>query len=259
MEVLDDPRSGANAVADVIALDASLTVRLLKMVNSAGFAHRRQIDSVKQAVGVVGMTRVRDLALATSVTTFFKDVPPELIHAADFWRHSLATAVGARVIAGVRNAPNPDRFFVAGLLHDIGRLVLYIGAPEHAMAILDRARQERTFLYEAERDLIGFDHGAIGGALMEHWNMPDALIQSIAHHHDPAGTTAFAVEATTVYLADVFAHELGLGRSGEQLVPARSEGALDLLGIQPDTTSVALERIEVQYGEALKLFGLSED
>lgn len=258
MEVIDDPRKGAHDVADVISLDAALTVRLLRLVNSAAFAHRRQIDSVSQAVGVLGTTGLRDLALATSVTTFFKDVPPELIHADDFWRHSLATGVAAKVIAGLRNERNADRFFVAGLLHDIGRLVLYLGAPEEARTILDHALEREISLFEAEHELMGFDHGAIGGALMAHWNMPDALAQSITHHHSPEATKAFAVEASTVHLADIFAHELELGRSGESRIPARQEGAMDRLGIDEAALPEALERIQDLYQETVAAFGLGE-
>ena len=258
MEVIDDPTKGAHDVADVISLDAALTVRLLRLVNSAAFAHRRQIDSVSQAVGVLGTTGLRDLALATSVTTFFKDVPPELIHADDFWRHSLATGVAAKVIAGLRNERNADRFFVAGLLHDIGRLVLYLGAPEEARTILDHALEKEISLFEAERELVGFDHGAIGGALMAHWNMPDALAQSITHHHSPGATKAFAVEASTVHLADIFAHELALGRSGESRVPTRQEGAMDRLGIDEATLPDALVKIEELYQETVAAFGLGE-
>lgn len=257
MEVMNDDRAGASDVADVIAIDASLTVRLLKLVNSAAFAPRRQIDSVAQAVGRLGMTNLRDLALATSVTTFFKNVPPELIHADDFWRHSLATGVGAKAIAEHRGERNSDRFFVAGLLHDLGRLVLYLGAPDEARIILDYAQEREMLLHVAEQEVAGLDHGTIGGTLMEHWNMPDALAQSIAHHHNPAGTTAFAVEATTVHLADVIAHDLELGRSGESLVPPPQEGAFKRLGIDPDTLPALKETIEERYEETVGLFGLS--
>ena len=258
MEVIDDATKGAHDVAEVISLDAALTVRLLRLVNSASFARRRQIDTVSQAVGVLGTSGIRDLALATSVTTFFKDVPPELIHADDFWRHSLATGVAAKVIAGMRNERNADRFFVAGLLHDIGRLVLYVGAPAEARTILDHAIQEEEPIFEIERQLMGFDHGAIGGALMTHWNMPDALAESITHHHSPETTKAFAVEASTVHLADALAHELNLGRSGESLVPQRQEGAMERLGIDPALLDEALKTIEEQYIDTVSAFGLGE-
>lgn len=257
MKVIDDPNTGAQEVADVISLDAALTVRLLRLVNSAAFARRRQIDTVGQAVALIGTTGLRDLALATSVTTFFKDVPAELIHADDFWRHSLATGVAAKVIAGIRKERNADRFFVAGLLHDIGRLVLYVGAPAEARTILDHAIQEQEPIFEIERQLMGFDHGTIGGALMTHWNMPDALAESITHHHSPMVTKAFAVEAATVHLADALAHELQLGRSGESLVPERQEGAMERLGIDPAVLDDALKTLEEQYVDTVAAFGLA--
>lgn len=258
MDIINDPRTGPGHIAEVISQDTALTVRILKLVNSAFFSFGRQIDTVEQAVSLVGTSQVRDLALATSVTTFFINVTPKLIHQGDFWKHSLATGVGARVIATLCPEPNVERFFVAGMLHDVGRLVLYLRAPEEAKAIVQHARAQQMLLYEAERELTGFDHGMIGGALMEHWNMPESLEESIALHHQPNEATRYPLETAIVHLADIFAHELELGSSGERLVPPRSVEACDRLGFDPKLLASVPDEIERQYRDTVRLFGLTD-
>lgn len=258
MAIIDDPRAGADDVAHVISQDVALTVRLLRLVNSAFFSLGRRVDTVSEAVGAVGTTRVRDLALATSVTSFFRNVPPELIHAADFWRHSLACGVGARAIASHCGVRDVEHFFVAGMLHDVGRLVLYIAAPSEARAILDHASLREIPLYEAERDLTGFDHGTVGGALMESWNMPASLTEAVALHHQPDSANLFRVEAAAVHVADIVANGLELGRSGERIIPPRCEEAWSSLSIDDASLSSLTERIQREYREALSAFGLTE-
>ena len=114
-------------------------------------------------------------------------------------------------------------------------------------------------LHEAERELTGFDHGMIGGVLMEHWNMPDSLKESVALHHRPNEATRYPLETAIVHLADIFAHELELGRSGERLVPSRSAEACDRLPFDPELLASVPEEIGRQYRDTVRLFGLSED
>jgi HD-like signal output (HDOD) protein len=256
VEVLEDPRSGAHEVAAVIGQDPALTARLLRLANSPYFAFGRTVDSVHQAVVLIGATHVRDISLATSVTGFFPDVPPDLIHSGDFWRHSLAVGIGARALAEMRRESNIERFFVAGMLHDVGRLVLYMCAPDAARAVLEHAKDHECLLYEAEMDLIGFDHGTVGGALMEKWNMPDSLVECVALHHRPGEARGFPVEAATIHLADLIANALKLGRSGERMVPPRWTDVWETLSLDPSILSDLMTSIRDEYVEVVGVFGL---
>lgn len=255
VEVLEDPRSGPHEVAAVIGQDTSLTARLLRLANSAYFSFERPVDSVHQAVTFIGATHVRDLALATSVTSFFRGVPPDLLHLEDFWRHSLAVGIGARMLAGIRRESNVERFFVGGMLHDVGRLVLYVSAPDTARSILEHAQEGDSLLYEAEMELIGFDHGTIGGALMEQWNMPDSLAECVALHHRPQEAARFPVEAATIHLADLIANALRLGRSGERRVPPRWIGVWDALDLDPAMLPDFMTSVQAEYEEVVGVFG----
>jgi HD-like signal output (HDOD) protein len=258
VEVLDDPRSGPHEVAAVVGQDTSLTARLLRISNSAYFAFDRPVSSVHQAVTLIGSTSVRDLALATTVTSVFRDVPPDLIRLDEFWRHSLAVGIGARLLAGMRKESNLERYFVAGMMHDVGRLILYISAPDTARTVLEHARDRGCLVHESEMELLGLDHGTIGGVLMEKWNMPDALVDCIAFHHRPGEASDFTVDAATIHLADLIANALHLGRSGERTVPPRWIGVWDALALDPAMLSELMTSVGDEYAEVVGAFGLED-
>lgn len=125
MGVMENPRRGLGEVAKVLQEDPGLTTRLLRIVNSSFYSFPRQIETVEQAVRIVGTSQIRELVLATSVVSLFQGIDAQHVNMESFWEHSLATGVAARVMAGYQRQPNVERFFVFGLLHDIGRLILF--------------------------------------------------------------------------------------------------------------------------------------
>lgn len=256
VEVLNHPNSGVHEVAAVVSQDTALTARLLRLANSSYFSFSRPVDSVRQAVRLMGTTPVRDLALATSVTSVFRDLPPDLINLEDFWRHSLAVGMGARMMATDRRETNVDRFFVAGMLHDLGRLVLYMRAPDVARAVLEYAKDRDCHLYDAERELTGIDHGTIGGALMDRWSMPESLVECVWLHHAPDSSVQHPVETATIHLADVLANALSLGCSGERLVPPRHPDVWDALDLDPSSLPHMMDSLREEYSQVVSAFGL---
>lgn len=259
VDVLDDPHVGAHEVAAVVGQDPSLTARLLRLANSAYFGFDRPVDSVHQAVSYIGLIHVRDLALATSVSESFRDVPADLIHLEDFWRHSLAVGICSRMLAGMRRETNVERFFIAGMLHDVGRLVLYVSAPDVARTVLEQARARECLLFQAEMELAGLDHGTIGGALLRKWNMSESLIESVGLHHRPQDARTYPIETATIHLADLIANALRLGRSGERRVPPRWIGVWDILGLDPAELPGLMESTRHEYDAVVGAFGLAAD
>ncbi len=256
MEVINHPRGGAADVAKVVLDDAALTARLLRVVNSAFYAFPRPIETVSQAVTVVGTSQIRDLALATSVVQLFKDVPEDLVDMDGFWRHSLACGVGARVLAGLRREGNVERFFVAGILHDLGKLIIYQRCPEEAAAVMEEAKSEGTMVYLAERNVLGFDHGQVGEALLDQWSMPLSLREALHFHHSPQMATRYPVEAAAVHVADIMANALSLGQSGQAFVPPLSKRAWDTLALDAAYLPSTIEEIDRQFQAAVHLVGL---
>lgn len=249
--VIDHPLSSAADVGRIIAEDPGLTVRLLRLVNSPIYGFPSRIDTVTQALSIVGMTQLRDLAIGTSFMSLFAQVPADLVDMNSFWRHSIACGLAARQLAAHRREANVERFFVAGLLHDIGRPILFTRAPDEAAAALREARHTGQLLYDVEHRILGFHHGAVGAALLDRWRLPRFLIEAAAWHHTPRLAGRFVTDASIVHLADVIANALALGSSGEHLVPGFDAEAWDVVGFSVAGLPNLLRVVEVQFGHAV--------
>lgn len=253
VRVINNPRSSSSHVAAVIGEDAGLTARLLKIVNSAFFSFPRRIETVTHAVTVVGTSQIRDLALATSVMTLFRDVPRDLVDMQRFWQHSLAVGVSARVMAAHRREDNVERFFVAGLLHDLGRLLMFMRAGAECGEALALAESSGMPLNQAERQVFGFTHAQVGAALLDQWNFPGAFREATAYHHQPRRATRYPVETAAVHVADVMANTLRWGNGGEPRTPELDREAWDLLGVDPSVIPLIVSDAERQLEGALEL------
>jgi len=250
---LDDPRSSSTRIADILGQDAALTARLLRLVNSAFYAFAIPVETVSRAVLLVGTEQIHDLALATLVIRVFDGIPGDLIEMASFWKHGVATGVAARVIAAFRRESNVERFFVAGLLHEIGLLVLARREPGACREAVMRCRRDGALLTAVERELIGVDHAAVGGALLAAWQLPPGLQAAVAFHHEPSRAADHATEASVVHLADIVAHAMELGSGGDTRVPPLDGAAWEHVGLSPGVLAAVLEEIDRQMAAATNL------
>ena len=142
-----------------------------------------------------------------------------------FWRHSLAVGVTARLLAMARGEADPERYYVSGLLHDIGRLLLFLREPVTMYEALVKRQARDGMLYEIEQELLGYDHGEAGAALLRSWAIPERLCAPIHYHHHPGAAGAFEMEAAVVHAADVIAGCLDYGSTGQRVVPPLDDGA----------------------------------
>jgi HD-like signal output (HDOD) protein len=254
--VIDHPRSCVADIAQVVSQDPGLTARLLGLVNSSFLGFPGRIESVSQAVSVVGTAQLQDLALATSVLRVFEGVPQELVDMDSFWRHALASGLLARLLAARRRDPNLERFFVAGLLHDVGSLVLYVQRPNQSRRCLRHAAGGEVPLHEAEAKVLGCDHAEVGRALLAAWHLPLALQDAVGSHHAPSVAFCFPGEAAVVHVADLMADALELGSNGERLVPPLDPEAWARLGIAiseiPAIVAEALHQLDEVAGVLLR-------
>ncbi len=251
-EAIANPRGSTALIAEIISEDAALTARLLRLVNSAFYGFPFPVDTVSRAVMLVGTQQISDLALATSVMTTFDGIPDDLVDMESFWLHNVATGVAARLLADLRREPLVERFFVAGVLHDIGRLLLLGQRPAQMREAMEHCERTGTPLLEVEHAIFGFDHAALGGALLRAWKLPPALEDMVAFHHAPSRCT-HSLEAALVHVADVIAHTLPLGTSGERAVPPLDPPAWTLLGVNPTILERTVEQMEAQVSETVRL------
>ncbi|TVR50272.1 MAG: HDOD domain-containing protein [Gemmatimonadales bacterium] len=253
LAVLNRPTSRARDIAAVIGEDPGLAAGLLRLVNSSFYAFARRIDSVEKAVTLVGTAQVRDLALATSVISLFDGIPDEELDMTRFWKHSLACGVGARVLGARRGAANVEAYFLAGLLHDLGRLVLLLEGRGMMREAMEMARGDGLPLHEAERRCFGFDHAQVGQHLMERWRLGPALEEAVAFHHVPILATRSLGETAAVHLADLFANTLAWGHSGAPFPAPLAPEAWVRSGLHPGEVSSLLQRVERQWRDAVDL------
>lgn len=254
--VVSDPRSSAADVGRVIADDPGLTARLLKLVNSAMYGFPSKIETVSHAISIVGTAQLQDLALATSVIRLFANVPQSLVTMESFWRHSVACGVTARALAARRRESNVERYFVAGLLHDIGRPVMYMQIPDEARLAVTQSRETGRPLFEVEHAVLGFDHSHVGAALLDQWKLPPSLREPVAHHHFPARSQRFPLEAAVVHIADLIANALRFGTSGEPGVPQLAPGAWEATGLTPGVLADVMQEAETHYEAAVQVIAL---
>ena len=156
-----------------------------------------------------------------------------------FLRHSIACSITARILAAHKNLPQTEQLFVSGLLHDLGRVLLFIYFPEDSLNILRYSRDSNKLLFEVENEYLGCNHTHFGKHLMQHWNLPPTLENNIFYHHNPSAAQ-HPIPATIVHLADVIANGLGMGSSGERFVPPLDNDAWNRLGLSPSCFETAI-------------------
>ena len=261
-EVLSDPNSTVEEASAVIGKDPSLTAKLLKLVNSVFYARTLRVsgglppgpvDTLSRAVMLLGLNQLSTLAMGVSVLPLFKDIPAGCIDLRQFWRHSVGVGLLAKLIAIRLHDPSPERFFVAGLLHDIGRLVLYKQVPAAAGASLAEAAASGRHLVEVERELFGFDHAELGGMLLHKWRFPESLEQSVWRHHVPT-TGEVPLEPSILCVADMIAGAVLPGSSGERLVPRHDPAAWAMVGLGPSDLPELVETAEAHFEVICAMF-----
>ena len=208
-QVMEDPKHDAKQLGDVISHDPALTVRILRIVNSAYYALAVKIELVSRAVSVIGEQDLRNLILATSAVDVFKRMPNQLVDIDLFWRHSVHTGIVARLLSRQCNILHGERLFVAGLLHDIGKLVLYYKEMELSQQVLLKASESDGVVFRAEQEVIGYTHADVGGALIDAWQLADTLKEVVTYHHHPLRSKKYRMETSLVHIADCVVNSIG--------------------------------------------------
>ncbi len=251
-EVLQSPRSSASHIADVVSKDTSLTAKLLKLVNSAFYGFPAKIDTISRAIAILGTNELTTLALGISVVEYFADIPEGLADMKSFWKHSIACGVLSRILASHKVGLSEERFFVSGLIHDVGRLVMFKRLPFAATQALVLSRSTRTPLREAEQEVMGFDHAAVSGTLLKSWKFPATLELPVRYHHAPARAMNH-LEPSIIHVADVLAVAM-FYCSGTVYVPPLQDKAWENLGQGPGILAQAMAQADRQICEILRAF-----
>lgn len=251
LKMTDDANASARDVANVISADLALTSRVLRIANSAYYGLSRSVSTVNDAVIILGMQAVRNLALAAaSYDTLRKELPGYGMPQGVLWRHSLACACAAQVLARRTRAARMEEAFVAGLLHDVGKVVLSVHVGPQFEAIRALAELDNLPFHEGEKLILGFDHAEVGAQVAEKWNLPMSLCSAIAGHHllergvDALGLTAL------VHVGNVLCRFEGGGMPGLGQTMKPDKQALEVLGLTEADLDEVMTEIYAQLERA---------
>lgn len=208
-EVVNDPHSSVSDVAEITARDTALAARILKIVNSPYYNFPSRVDTISRAVTILGTNDLFALATAVSAAQVFANIPSALVKPEHFWRHSVCTGLASRALARRCGVLHDERLYVAGLLHDVGSLILYRKFPNKVSAVLMASAGDEEVLCRVEQEMFGFDHAEIGGALLELWKLPASLLSAVRYHHEPERATDSRLEAAVVHIGNVAANRIG--------------------------------------------------
>jgi HD-like signal output (HDOD) protein len=252
IDAISKPSCSTYDIENVISKDTNFTARLLKIVNSALYGYPSRIDTLSRAVNIIGTRQLCTLALGVNVITIFNKIPSNIINMEMFWKHSILCGICARILAGYKNIQNTERLFIAGLLHDIGRLVYYNYLPKESVCIAVKAKNENKLLYLAEHEVFGMDHSKIGGRLLIKWQMPLSLEDMVRNHHKPQKSKN-QIESSILHLADIMANAMDMGTSGEKFIPPLNKEAWIRLGMSPNVLSLTMEQAGAQLTDVFKI------
>lgn len=238
-EAIVDPSSTTDTIAELLRSDPDLCARMLRMANSAFYSFPTKIETIERAVSTIGLRQIRELVLVTSVVKAFEGIPPGTVNMTTFWEHSVAVAIMSRELGVQVGIPNADSFYIPGLLHDIGRLVMYLKLPGLMHDLLQQRQASGKAMYRLERNILDYSHAEIGGRLLEYWKLPQSIWEPVVTHHEPRKGGEYSLTACAIHIADAWVNTHHLGSSGSGFELSINPEALERLGVDLEE----LERI----------------
>ncbi|MBK1704269.1 HDOD domain-containing protein [Halochromatium glycolicum] len=257
-QLIGDPASQPSDLAEVILCDPALSARLLRLINSAFYARPHPVETVTQAINMIGYEALRDLVFATSAVEVFKGLPREQMDMERFWLNSVACGVAARKLASLLSVPESERLFITGLLHSLGKLVLLGQRPEAYRDVLKLTEQDGLDVFAAEQRVFGFNQAELTAALLRNWQLPESLWQPIAHHLDPEAALHYRPETEILCaareIANLFQASMLDGEAVQSdAVTQRLQALAKRLGLAPESMTDLPCDINLQVTEMYEI------
>jgi HD-like signal output (HDOD) protein len=250
--LLVDPDVSANEIAEVVSVDAALAARVLRAVNSAYFGLRTRVDTISKAIAMIGTSELHSLVLTTSAAQAFKSISYKLVDMETFWQHSVRAALAARGFAESSLKRHRERVFLAALMHDIGKLVLYHQVPTVSTRVLEAVREGQS-QDEVEFALLGFTHADVGAVLLERWNLPPSLAVPVRYHHRFAEAPEYTQEAALIHLGSRVADYMELKRSDEAPVLVDADDAWNQARCSPSELEEVMVDVDMNWLQVIEI------
>jgi HD-like signal output (HDOD) protein len=259
-KLIESPKSNMSQIAIIISRDQSIAARVVRLVNSAFYGMGTKISSIQQAIMLLGLNTVKNLVIGVSVVKLFESTQgASIFDRQKFWLHTFGCATGARLIAKRLNQDEPEDFFMAGLLHGIGILVLDQFFHDEFNAILQQTVKIKCDVFLAETGVLGLTHCEIGEVMAKKWRLPEYLTMSIRHHHKPNFSELeneyYRLIAAVAHVADTTACEKGI-TPGFLCAYAHFEPAYQLVGLKSSVIEEIFDQVEIEVKQVMSDWGI---
>jgi putative nucleotidyltransferase with HDIG domain len=247
-DVMANPRSTAADVANVISQDQSSASKVLKTANSPIYGFLGKISTITQAIVYIGFEEVKNLIMALSIINLFSKIKPtDNLNPIDLWKHSIGVGVVTRFLGGTIGIKKLEDFFVAGILHDIGKLIFFKYIPDEYSKAVNYALENNLTAKEAEQEILGISHTVIGDMLAEKWRLPKSIRNAIAYHYSGRVGGEIDPLVACIHLADATACLLELGAAGDDMVPEINFDVWDYLKLPENIFTKSYSRLMQDY------------
>ncbi|NLX13058.1 MAG: HDOD domain-containing protein [Phycisphaerales bacterium] len=255
MNVINDPKSTIEDIIEVIRYDQAVTTQMLRICNSAYFAVSREIDSLNDAIRMLGTMKILQLVMAVHSNSLLANrqsgygLEPGIL-----WKHSVGVAITATWFAEKIHYANANLAFTAGLLHDVGKTILneYVG--KDFAEIVRRVNEDNLSFCEAEHAVLGFSHEEIGAKVAEKWQVPEHITRCIRHHHDPRPLTPPDPLVDAVYLANCVCLLLGIGLGADGLSYRADHEIMERYGLRESDLEIAGTQMMLELKRVMQMY-----
>lgn len=258
-KLLSNPRTSAEEIGKAITTDQALASKVLKLVNSAFYGFPGRISTLSHAIVILGFSTIKNVVLTASIFDSFrgKGAGTADFDLEQFWRHSIACGAAAQAIAKTIGHVEKEECFIAGLIHDIGKIILCHYLPEVFDEVISYTRSHDVLFYESEEQLFDMRHDEIGAYLAQHWNLPKNLHYAVRYHHKPSPSHDHYMISAIVHAADIFVRALDFGNGGDDKIPVIDEHAWKSLDLDNLSLVTMFGAIQDEIEKASVFFQLT--
>ncbi len=251
-QLMSDAQASAADVAKVISSDPALASKVLRVVNSAFYGLSNRVTTVTHAIVILGFNTIRNIVLGSTIFDSFKTDTNTLFDRTQFWKHSIACGAAARSLGKRLGQQHLEELFVAGLLHDIGKLIADRHLHDQFVQALTVARDRDCLLYQAEQEVFGVTHAEIGALVLGKWNLSKGMVEVVRCHHNPSvAAEGTRVATAIVHFADILARALRVGSGGDRRIPIVSQAAWSLLNLETEDLEEVVGEVGAEIDRAM--------
>ncbi len=244
IELTEDSDSTVKDLEKEILMDQSLTSKVLRLANSAYYGYPRKINTISQATILLGFNTIKSIALASTVSKYLnKELKGYALGKCELWKQSQTCAIISRYIAQKKQFPNIEQAYIAGLLRDIGKIILNQYVESQYIEIMEKVKEEDIPFVDIEREILGFDHAQVGKKVAEKWNFPKDLVEAIGLHHTPEKAKENIYLVSIVHVADAITMMMGIGLGIEGMTYNFSQIAIDTLDLNENELQLIISDV----------------